>query len=443
LSVALIELSPETPAPPVAATPPPAYFYRRAGLALAVVLLLSLGGAAPAASMLWQRVGAVPVPVSGDFQLIGGTLYAMDLDAEPRVLTAWQAEPVRRLWSFSSGTSEDSFFVAEATPDIAVVRSGRSVTVLDARSGAVRWTSAVAVQPVDDKVAFVEEEIFRPGTEYDPASGDPGQLYGTNSAALHTEPAQRTELRGLDLGTGAPLWSLSFPGSVFTARTYASDNAVVVLSSDKLTLLSATTGAVLRQRAVPLVDGVRAEQGEVVGDTVLVHYGSFGMGGPVIAYARDTLQELWRQNQPDPAGNSAICSGLPCVMGSDELIVLDPRTGAYRWRVSDTDVIAFGPDTVLQVQGLTSPLRTVDAVTGRQLIDLARWRQYYLVEAGGALVLTRSEQDGTTVFGLLKRGATEVQPLGRLPGTTVNCQPVPGLLACRVAESVQLWAYHA
>jgi hypothetical protein len=86
--VALIELSPETPAPPEADTPPPACFYRRAGLALAVLLVLALGGAGPAGSVLWQRVGGVPIPESGDFQLSGNILYAMDLDAEPRVLTA-------------------------------------------------------------------------------------------------------------------------------------------------------------------------------------------------------------------------------------------------------------------------------------------------------------------------------------------------------------------
>lgn len=439
--MALIELSPETPAPP-ASTPPPAYFYRRAGLALAVLLLFSLGGAAPAASRLWQRVGAVPTPAGGDFQLIGSTLYTMDLDAEPRLLTAWQADPVRRLWSFPAGASEDPFFVAEATADVTVVRSGRSVTVLDARTGAARWTSPVAVQPVSDTVAFVEEEIFRPGTEYDPESGDPGQLYGTSSATLHTEPAQRTELRGLDLVSGARLWSLSFPGSVFTARTGAPENAVVVLSSDKLTLLSPTTGAVLRERAVPLIDGVRAEQGEIVGETVLVHYGSFGTGGPVTAYALATLDELWRQNLPDPAGNSAACTGLICVPDGDELVVLDPRTGAARWRIADTDLIAFGPGSVLEVQGQTSPVRTADAGTGQPRIDLERWRYQFPVEGGGAFLLSRLEKDRTTVFAVLGQGATAVQPLGRLPDMTTQCQAVPGLVACRLGDGVEVWAYH-
>ena len=438
--MALIELSPETPTLPAAATAPPAYYYRRAGAALAVLLLLALGGAAPVTSVLWQRIGAVPVPAAVDFQLVGGTLYLMDLDAEPRVLTAWQARPLRRLWSFTASTDQDPFYVYAATADVTLVRAGRRFTVLDARTGAVRWVSPVTVQPVNDRVAFAEEEIFRPGTEYDTESGDPGQLYGTNSGALHTEPAQRTELRGLDLATGAPQWSRSFPGSVFATL---SESTVVVLTSDKLMLLSSTTGEVLRERAVPVLDGARAEEGEVVGDTVQVHYGSFGTGGLVTAYALDTLDELWRQDQPDPAGNSASCPGLTCVKSADELIVLDPRTGAERWRTTETDVFALGADSALEVQGLTSPVRTTDVVTGRMRIDLNWWHFYFPVQTGDAYLLSRMDSGPSTVFGLLRPGATEVQPLGRLPDRTVQCQAVPGLLACRVAAGVEVWAYHA
>ena len=168
--MALIELSTETPAPPAAASPPPAYCYRRAGLVLAVLLLLALGGAAPAASVLWQRVGAVPVPPqrrlpadrrhplhdgSGRGAARADRLAGRAGPAALELLGRQRAR-TRSTWLRRRRTSR-------------VVRSGRSVTVLDARTGAVRWTSAVAVQPVSDTVAFVEEEIFRPGTEYDPA----------------------------------------------------------------------------------------------------------------------------------------------------------------------------------------------------------------------------------------------------------------------------------
>ena len=439
--MALIELSLDPPAAPGAAAPPPASYYRRTGLLLSVLLLLTLGGTAPVRSALWQRVGGVPLPAAGDFQLIGGTLFTVDLDAEPRVLTAWQTDPVRPLWTYPSPSVEDPFYVSAATAGFVVVRSGRTSTVLDAHTGARKWTPPVTVQPVNDSVAFLEEEIFEPGTEYDAESGDPGQLYGTTSSVLHTQPALRTELHGVDLDSGARRWSLSFPGTVFTTLTDAPGRLAVVLSADRLTVLDPVTGAVLRQRAVPRIDGSPAQEGEVIGDTVLVHYGTFGTGGLVAAYALDTLDELWRQNQPDPAGNSATCPGLICVRSSDELTVLNPRTGEWRWRISDTDVLGFGPDSVLAVQGLTSPLRTADAATGRPRIDLGWWRFYFPLPGGRAYVLSRLDDDRTTVFGLLEAGATAVQPLGRIPDTTVQCQAVPGLVACRVADGIEVWAY--
>ncbi|MET8147114.1 PQQ-binding-like beta-propeller repeat protein [Actinoplanes sp. NPDC049668] len=443
--MALIELSTETPAPPAAATPPAAY-YRRAGLVLTALLLLALGGAAPARSVLFRRAGSVPLPANGDFQLVGGVLYTMEAAAGRRVLTAWRPAPMRRLWSHTGSTAEDPlyvntardpFYVDAATDGFTVLREGRGVTVLDTRTGVVRWTSSGGVQPVDDRLALVEEEIFRPGTEYDPESGNPGQLYGTNTGAPHTEPAQRTELRGVKLATGETQWSLSLPGSVFTTWTGAPENVVVVLTPDKLTVLSPATGTVLRERPMPALDGERATAGEVVGDSVLVYYGT---GGPVTAYALDSLAERWRQNQPDPEGNSARCPGLLCTRTSDELIVLDPRTGAERWRIAGTDVVAFGPGAVLEVQAPGHPLRTADAGAGRPRTDLSRWQSYFPVEGGGAYVLSRLERGRGTAFGLLRQDDVAVQPLGRWPDMTVQCHAAPALLACRVPEGIELWA---
>ena len=434
--MALIELSPETPAPPATA-PPPAYFYRRTGLALAVLLLLALGGAAPAGSVLFQRIGSVPLAAGGDFQLVDGILYTMDLDAEPRVLTAWQPSPPRRLWSQRGTTTEDPFFVSAATAGFSVLRSGRGMSVLDAHTGALRWSSPVAVQPVDDRVAFVEEEIFRPGTEYDTESGDPGQLYGANTGTLHTEPALRTELRGVELADGGPVWSRSLPGTVFTTWT---GTAVVVLTSDKLMVLAPATGAVLREQPVPLLNGRPAAAGEVVGGTILVHYGDFGTGGPVAAYAVDTLARLWQRDQPDPAGNSADCRGLTCFTSSDGLIVLDPRTGRERWRTTGTELQAFGSDAVLEAGYPGRPLRTAELATGQPRTELGWWR--FSVPVGGEdpYVLLGRLDGRSTIFGMLHARDAAVQPLGRLPETTVQCESLPGLLACRGATAIELWA---
>jgi outer membrane protein assembly factor BamB len=438
--VALIELSPEHPAPPEAAAPPPAYYYRRAGFVLAVLLVLTLGGAAPVHSVLFARIGSVPVPDGGDYQLVNGILYTMDLGGDPRVLTAWQPAPVRRLWSHTAAAGGEPFYVTAATADITVLRSGNGVTVLDARTGAVRWVPPVGVVPVSDRTGYVEREIFRPGTEYDADSGDPGELYGTMNGVLHTEPAVRTELQGVDLLTGAKVWSLAYPGSVFTTLARSTLDTIVVLTADKLLVVDSATGAVLRQRPIPRIGGVTATEGEVAGDTVLVHYGVFGMGGQVVAYGLGDLEERWRQVQPDPAGNSAFCSGLICSPSGDELSVLDPATGAERWRVGDnTDVLAAGPGTVLQAQGRLRPLRITDAVTGRTRLELGSWNYYFAGQDDDSFVLSRANPRHTTEFGLLRPGATAVQPIGVLPGIAGQCAPNPGLLACRVGDDVELW----
>jgi hypothetical protein len=439
--VALIELSPETPAPLAAATPPPAYFYRRFGLALAALLVLALGGAAPSSAVLWWRIGAVPDPPGGDFQVVGGLIYTMDLDAIPRVLTAWQADPVRRLWSITAAGAEDPFVVWGATADLALVREGRDVTVRDARTGAVRWVSAIGVQPLSDTVGVVREERFRPGTEYDPDSGDPGRLYGLNGASLHTEPALSTELRGVELATGRRLWSYTAPGSVYSAWPDSPGSGLAVLTARKLIMLSPDTGAVLRERSVPLIDGQGPARGETAGGMVLVHYGVFGAGGRVIAYDLRTLAERWQRDQPDPAGNPANCYGVTCAVSRDELAVLDTRTGQPRWRETGSDLLSFGPDAALEVRNMSVPVRTVSLDTGAPRAELAGWQTYDKVDGRAALILRRQEQDRRSAFGLLLPGRTAVQPLGRLPDIALQCQPAPGFIACQVGDRLEVWGY--
>nr|BFE68710.1 hypothetical protein GCM10020092_020110 [Actinoplanes digitatis] len=229
-------------------------------------------------------------------------IYTTDLEADPRVVTAWQTDPVRWLWSIKTTAGEDDPLVVRELPGgLVTVAEGDGVSVRDSRTGAVRWVSPAPVQPLNDRIGVIQQQRFRPGTEYDPESGDPGRLYGTNGGALHTEPALSTELRGVELVGGQQIWSVTVPGSVFTAWPDPPVSGLVLLSARKLTLLSPATGAVLRERAVPRVDGRDPAMGEVVEDMVLVQFGDFREGGPVIAYELNTLDERWRQNRSDPA----------------------------------------------------------------------------------------------------------------------------------------------
>ncbi|WP_148308177.1 outer membrane protein assembly factor BamB family protein [Actinoplanes friuliensis] len=439
--MALIELSLDSPAPPEAATPPPASFYRRAGLALTVVLVLALGGAAPVSSMLWSRLGGVPLPAGGDFQVTTDRIFTMDLDASPRVLTAWQSDPVRRLWSIEATGSGDPFLVRDATADLVLVQQGSSISVLDGRTGNLRWTSDVPVQRLTGTVGVVRKETFRPGTEYDPESGDPGRLYGVFGDSLHTEPALSTELRGVELATGRPLWSFKVPGSAFTAWPDEPGSAFAVLSAQKLTLISAETGRVVRERTVPRIDGQGPAMGEVVDNMVMVHYGAFGAGGKVVAYALDTLDERWHQDQPDPSGNPAACYGVSCTVTRDNLVVLDVDTGEPKWQASGPDILSFGPASVLEVRNLTTPVRSVSLGTGQTVADLDGWRDYYQVRGEPAVLLSRPQDTRTTAFGVLRAGRTAVQPLGVLPANVLQCQAAPGTVVCQTFEQLEVWSY--
>lgn len=441
--MALIELSPETPPSPAATTAPPAYVYRRIGLVLVAVLLCTLGGAAPVESRLWERTGLAPVPIGTDFQLAGGRLHTLDLDTQPPVVTAWSIDGARKLWSVPGpdGTAEEPYFLYEATPDLLMINVRRTTTVLDARTGAVRWRSATPLGRLDDRTGLTMEEHFRPGTEYDPESGAPGRLYGSTTELLHTEPAQSTSLHGVDLGTGRRTWSVSVPGSVSTAWTGA---AIVVLSARKLTVHSPRDGAVLRERDVPLIDGGGPVWGEVVGGTVLVHYGQFGEGGQVTAYAVETLDQRWQRDEPDPQGSAASCAGIPCVRSRTEVLVLDEATGRPGWQAGETaDLRAFGPGSVLEVRDQTSPLRSVDRLTGRVQAELGRWRGFVEVRDDEAYLLTQPGADRSTSVGLLRAGRTAVQPLGRIPETAFQCRADREAVACRVVDGVAIFRYRA
>ncbi|MFI7600565.1 PQQ-binding-like beta-propeller repeat protein [Actinoplanes sp. NPDC049681] len=443
--MALIELSPETPAPPAAATPPPAYVYRRAGLLLAVLLLLALGGSAPASSLIWRRTGVVPLPESGDFQLFGGRLYTVDYGSAPPRIRALTTDPVRELWSVPGppGNQEQPYFITDASAGLVMVRTGRATTVLDAGTGQQRWRTPHLVQRLGGDTGLVQEERFRPGTEYDPESGEPGRLYGSTSDILHTEPALSTSLSAVDMTTGRRLWSAVMPGSVSAQWLGPEHEMVAVLSADHLTLRSGSTGAVVREQTVPRIGGRAPAWFEPIGDVLLVHYGDFAEGGRVAAYAQDTLDLLWQRDEPDTQGSSVTCAGLPCANSRTDLALLDPRTGAPLWRAAPgNDLAALGAGAVLESRNSSRPLRIADRGTGRTITDLRYWMTYTSSPRADAYLLTRFEAaTSSTVTGILRPGATAVQPLGRIPQTTGECRADTAAVACRVPGGVGIYRH--
>ncbi|MFI5931099.1 PQQ-binding-like beta-propeller repeat protein [Actinoplanes sp. NPDC051494] len=436
--MALIELSPEeTTAQPGPGGLPPAYVYRRLGLLLGALLVLVLGGAAPPQSLLWRHVAFLPLR-DADFTAGDGQVYALDFTTDPPTIKAWSGRTGRELWEISGPAAADGPYAINARiPGLVLVNVRRSTTVLDSRTGTALWNSTTQLTPLGTGTGLITTERFRPGTEYDQESGDPGILYGTSSDVLHTEPALSTTLRGVDLRTGRELWTTTVPGSISTSW---SGTALVVFSSDRIAVRSPSTGAVLRERRL---DSDTAGQvwAETVGPVVLLHHGAYGEDEQIVAYSLDTLDEIWQQEQPDSEGSSFGCTGMPCLRSRDDLAVLDPGSGAVRWRTDGTvDLEAFG-DAVLQVQAAGDPRAVVDRRTGRTLVDLERWTISTPLPDDRGLLLMRAEAGAGLVLGVLPTGGTQVQLLGRVPGGTVPCRADTDVVVCQGDSGVDLFRY--
>ncbi|GAB1693779.1 PQQ-binding-like beta-propeller repeat protein [Krasilnikovia sp. M28-CT-15] len=446
--MALIELNTDPAAPP-APTRPSLRRHRRLGLALAAVLVLALAGAVPAAAVCWRRAGVVPLPSAADFQVVGGRLYTFDVADGRRITSAWTMRPLRRLWRAATtaddmpgGTLQGGSSVQAAGGHV-LLRAGQATTVLDARTGALRWTSPAPILPLTDDVGLVQAEQFRPGTEYDESSGAPGALYFSSSGQPHTEPPEVTELRGVDLTTGRTRWSARFSGSIYPTRARGRVAGAVVMASGRLWLRAAETGAVLREQPLPRIPGALS-WGDVVGDLLLVRQAAADDATVVTAYAMDTLAPRWRRTEPADAGNSATCTGLACEKAHSHLVVLDPGTGRPRWRTSGDVDLQAGAGYAVEVQsGQSRPLRAVDPASGAPVVDLSAWQTFAAGPSAAPLVLARREAGRGTAFGVLLPGRRVVQRLGDSGTALTDCSADSRFVACRASAGVEVWAYSA
>ncbi len=449
--MALIELDLDaSPTPPPQR--PPVRWYRPAGLLLAGLLALTLGGAAPAVSTVWQRLGVVPVDgEDSSYALAGGGIYAVDPAQGGRWrISAWTGEPLRRAWSVTTGTpraAEDGTGYAgvnlvAAGGDLLVQDTG-TTTVVDVRTGAVRWSTPGPLQSLGSGMGVTTETAFRPGTEYDVAGGAPGDLYFSATGRPHTEPPRRTTLHGVDMATGRRLWSSGHRGSVRTALLPGDRAALVVVSADRLALLAGDTGAALRATPLPRTGDVAWV--EFAGDLVLIRRGPLDEPGTMSAYAMDTLAFRWQTADAAVAGAYGFCAGLACGNVPSGRMVLDAGTGRGLWPVDEgLSVVRRGGSAVEVGSGGERPVRVRDVSTGAVRARLTSWDTVLNREGDGSLVVRRAETGrGVTTFGALPPGSRAVRPLGTVPGLVDDCLADDAFVACRTAAGVEVWSYRA
>ena len=450
--MALIEL--DLDAPPVHPPSwPPARYFRYVTVFAGVVLTLALGGSAPAAATFWQRAGTVPLTgASASYQLGGGLLYTLDGNANRRTATAWSLDPVRRLWSVSSDLRLDpsgSVIQDDASLSAAgrytLLQTSAGTTVIDPRTGVVRWASRASLVAHSGNVGIVQQTEFAARTEYDEASGNPGPLYWSDDGVPHTQPPDHTVLRGIDLGTQRELWRVIESGSVFVESVGGDASGFVVIAADRIALLAASTGAVVRDRALPRYAGNDVSYPEFAGDLLVLRHDVSDTGaGTATAFSLDTLEQRWQVTEPAQDGSQGVCLGLPCEQQPDGLAVLDPATGTPRWVAPRGVTIARWGSDALELGGSTrtTALSVRDLQTDTVKVDLRGWQITSGSLGGASIVLFRIQQaTGRAGFGLLTPGASGVQLLGLSAERVEQCASDEKHVACRTGSGVEAWSY--
>ena len=447
----LIDLDRAAPPGPAAGRRPPPRRYRHAGLLLSVILALTLGGAAPTAGFFWRYLGEAG-PVDGaetPVQLAGGNLYTVSSAGVERELTAWALEPApRRLWSspVPIGTGYDAAgglfgrVTVRQAGDVVLMSEGVSTTAIDARTGATRWTKPVTVTLFGSRrIGVVLDRVFRPGTEYDQTSGDPGPLYFSATGVPHTEAPVRTEIRGVYLASGETAWTVAPGGSVAVDAAPGTPPAVVITSSERLALVAGETGETLRAVGLPARGGSGPSAGAVVGDLALVGY-----VGPAVQVAYDvrTLRRLWERGLAGLPGEATDCAGLVCAGVRNSVVVLDPATGGPAWPISGAVNLAARAGAVLETRSDTdAPVRLADRLTGRTLVDLAGWDEALAGGPESALLLRRSDAAGGQTFAVVPPGAGALTRLGTVDVDGAQCTADERNVVCRDGTGLRVWAY--
>ncbi|HET6531968.1 MAG TPA: PQQ-binding-like beta-propeller repeat protein [Actinoplanes sp.] len=447
--MAVIELDLDAP-PASAASRPPARRVRPLGLTLAALLTLVLTGAVPAAPLLWQPLGVIPLnDPDGSFLLDGDRVYTVATGpGDNRLVTAWDADGLTRTWSTgipaeqpAPGVVASGVSLSVAGDAVQLTGSAYATTMIDAGTGRVRWTEPAPVLSTGAGIGITQETHFRAGTEYDQASGEPGDLYWSATGRPYTEPPRRTTVYGLDLTTGRRLWAADERGSALTVPVSGTAGAVLVISADRLALRDARTGTVRRQVDFP--PATRPSWVDTAGDLLLVRRGTANGGALISAYRMATVEPLWQIDEPPDTGPGGYCVGLPCRPDRYGVAALDPRTGLPQWRTGVNLDLTAWDGGVVEARGLGGgPTRLLSRATGQLRAPLHEWNRV-VVTAREPLLLTRVAAVGETSFGVLRPGSERVQPLGLGPGGASDCAISHRFVACRAAGGVAVWAYRA
>lgn len=382
---------------------------------LAVALLTLAGGAAPPAR---PRPVLVPAPQGATFLVVADRLVVADgpgsVAGGGRLVTGHRLPGGERLWRFTLPAGVHVLGLTAVAGGLLVTSTPAGAgdpdsTVLDPRTGAVRWRQH-------------------------------GYPIGTQAGGLlfETPRADGTgTVRAVDPATGAVRWSLPMPGNGVAYRM--GDRGVtqlVLVSADgRVAVHDVGSGALLRAgRVPPAPDSVSYRFAQVVGDLLLID----GAPGTVAAYGLDRLDRRWTTPAPPELAWFADCAGVVCLRdGTVGLRALDPGTGAPLW--ADDALLGVVPVAGRLVatrlgNGSELDLDLRDPVTGRVVGRLGRWRVSGSDWRGRPLLGLRRLPGDRVLVAELDVPAGQVRIRDVLTGSWDECTTGGDVLVCLRAE---------
>ncbi|WP_196222478.1 PQQ-binding-like beta-propeller repeat protein [Micromonospora sp. CP22] len=393
---------------------------RMAAVVVALITLIAVAGAAPSG-----RIHAiVPVGLGSDLFIVGDQILTLsprpgftdgsqDLLAYPRPVRA-TAVPQRLtpLWRMPIPPQHRVYW-ADAVPGDGIViamaqqESRVSATLrLDARTGQERWRV--------------------PGM---------AMLDLTDRALLRTfSDSTPNVLRMIDLDTARELWSmpLSAASVDYRQRDDGGLDVIVVATIDgEVQVIDPDTGAV--RHRLPAPDDQRSgyQQAWLSGDLVTLVRNS----RTLVALTVDGLVERWRATVPTAAYVTG-CGPMLCAgLAGGGLQVVDPATGAMRWRNEELlDLVLVDDRNALAMFRDTNEMATVTLSSGAVLIRHGPWRMVARYEYAPDVLAVRTVPEVGAVLAQIDPTGAPARRIDVLPGASGDCQSRSGLVACRLFD---------
>lgn len=408
-----------------------------AAVAVATVLVGFLGGSIALRPALIP-VASIPTGISDTVTLIGDHLFVRGRNGTR--LDAYGLPTGRFLWRLSLPQQIDTLRVdAEVRVVLVetfdVTRPEGMVSALDLDTGRHLWQQSgvlagAQVQDVDGAA------LLAPA---DPSMTGQVRLVDARTGAVRWSRAT----------AATTVFAMAGPGRAIQ-RSPSGDAQIIELSTGRV-LASGVLGEPdpLAARGLEPDPGAIPNVAAADGLVFLLYQADYP--STIVAYDGGTFRERWRATQNGRVYWVAGCGPVLCADGEQGVTGLDPATGAVRWTATAwSGAYPIGDGSRAVLVGSFGMAASALFDTTRGVVELAMRGWLPVGDGTGPLLVTYTEVGRSGVWvGVLDAVHAHVSPMARLSGIANLCEqasPDPGhtYLACAAPSGrTEVWRYRS